>query len=126
MKTILILCGLLIVGALATWFFLARPRQDHYGNEFRGFPPAELGKLVEKPADYLRKEVRIAGTLSRQCPNPGCWFFLTDVGGKELKVEMGDTTPHLPARVGKTATVEGQLIRYGEGYEFIGTAVEFH
>jgi hypothetical protein len=124
MKIIFILCGLILAGA-AAWFFLARGHADHYGNAFRGLAPVELAQLVDKPADLLKKEVRIQGTVTRQCPSSGCWFFLKDAGGKELKVEMGDTTPRLPARVGKAATVEGQLILFGKEYEFIGTAVEF-
>lgn len=54
--------------------------------------------------------------------------FLTDPGdlkAQELKVEMGDTTPRLPSRLGKVAHVEGQLIKFGDGYEFIGVAVTF-
>jgi len=125
MKTIFVLCGLILAGAGA-WFFLSRSRTDHFGNEFRGYPSIELEKLVDSPKDHLKKELRIDGLLVRQCPSSGCWFFLKEPGGKELKVEMGDTTPKLPARVGKRATVEGQLIKYGEGYQFIGTAVEFH
>jgi hypothetical protein len=125
MKIILILCGLILAGA-AAWFFLARKHADHYGNAFRDLGTVELAQLVDKPGEFLKKELRIQGTLTRQCPSSGCWFFLKDAGGKELKVEMGDTTPRLPARLGKTATVEGQLILFGKEYEFVGTAVEFH
>lgn len=125
MKTILILCGLILAGA-ATWFMLARPRGDHHGNAFRGLAQVELAPMVDKPSDFLKKEVRIQGIVARQCPSSGCWFILREPGGKELKVEMGDTTPRLPARIGKSATVEGQLIQYGKEFEFIGTAVEFH
>jgi hypothetical protein len=126
MKTIFILCGLILVGALAALLFFTRPHPDRFGNEFRGFPSIELAPLVDKPVDHLKKEHRIEGTLTRQCPSTGCWFILNDGHGKELKVEMGDTTPRLPARIGKRATVEGQLIQFGKEYEFVGTAVEFH
>ncbi|HXX93107.1 MAG TPA: hypothetical protein VEN81_05705 [Planctomycetota bacterium] len=125
MKTIFILCGLCLAGGLA-WLLFGRARADHHGNDFRGLPAVPIVQLVDRPADHLKHEVRIEGTLSRQCPATGCWFFLKDASGKELKVEMAETTPKLPARVGKVATVEGQLIRFGEGYEFVGTAVEFH
>ena len=67
----------------------------------------------------------IEGVVVRQCPSTGCWFYLRDGAGKELKVEMGDTVPKLPARKGKGAAVEGRLIPYGERFEFVGTAVEF-
>lgn len=125
MKIIFILCGLILAGAVVV-FFVARPRTDHHGQPFRNLGTVGIAQLVDKPAEFLKKEVRIEGTITRQCPATGCWFILKDPAGKELKVEMGDTTPKLPARVGKTATVEGQLILFGKEYEFIGTAVEFH
>ena len=124
MKIIFALCALILAGALA-WFLLSSPHADHFGNAFRELPSAAIQDLVDKPAEYLKKDLRIEGALSRQCPSTGCWFFLKDAAGKELKVEMGDTTPKLPQRLGKSATVEGELIRFGDGYEFIGTAVEF-
>jgi len=124
MKTILALCGLILLGATAYLLF-ARSDRDHYGNEFRGYPAADLGAMAEHPERYFKKEATIRGTVARQCPSSGCWFFLRDAGNKELKVEMGDTTPKLPRRVGRTATVEGRLIPFGETIEFVGTAVEF-
>jgi hypothetical protein len=125
MKAILVVGALLLAGGGA-WLFLAHRGPDHHGQAFRGLGAVEIASLVEKPTDYLKKDVRIEGTLAKQCPSTGCWFYLREPGGKEIKVEMGDTTPELPARVGKKATVEGQLIRYGEEYQFIGNAVEFH
>ncbi len=125
MKTIFILCGLLLVAGAALFFFM-RPHTDHHGNDFRGYPAVDLAPLVDRPTEYLKKDVTLHGTLARQCPATGCWFYLRDAAGKEVKVEMGDTTPKLPQRVGKTATVEGRLIKFGETYEFVGTAVEFH
>lgn len=98
---------------------------DRYGKPFAGFPKAELAALVDKPAEHFRKDVRIEGVVSRQCPATGCWFYLRDAGGKVLKVEMGDTVPKLPPRVGRAAAVEGKLIPYGDRVEFVGVAVEF-
>ena len=123
---ILLIVGALILAGAAAWFFLGRPQADHHGQAFRGLERAEIAALVDKPADHLKKDLRIEGVLTRQCPATGCWFFLRGEGNKDLKVEMGDTTPKLPTRVGKRATVEGRLIKYGEGYEFVGVAVEFH
>jgi hypothetical protein len=68
--------------------------------------------------------VRVQGVVNEQCPVTGCWFYLKD-GDKKLKIEMGDTTPTLPKRVGKNAVVEGALVKSGDTYEFVGTAVEF-
>jgi hypothetical protein len=98
---------------------------DRHGKPFAGFPKAELAALMDKPADHFRKDLRIEGVVSRQCPATGCWFYLRDAGGRELKVEMGDTVPKLPPRKGKAAVVEGKLIPYGDRIEFVGVAVEF-
>jgi hypothetical protein len=81
----------------------------------------------------LKKPVRIEGIVPKQCPATGCWFYVRDPnapengGGSppEIKVEMGDTVQRIPRHVGKFAMVEGQLIKYGSGYQFIGVAVTF-
>ena len=124
MKVIFILCGVILLGA-AAFFVFAHSERDHYGNEFRGYPAADLGAMGDHPQEFLKRDLTIRGTITRQCPSSGCWFFLRDAGSKELKVEMGDTTPKLPQRIGRTATVEGRLISFGESFEFVGTAVEF-
>ena len=116
---------LVVLAAALAAFLLLRPRADHHGHAFREVPVVGLQELLARPADHLRKEVRIQGEIVRQCPSAGCWFFLKAPDGRELKVEAGDTLPELPQRVGRGAEVEGQLIPFGDGYEFIGTAVEF-
>ena len=128
MKTILILCAVVIVAAIALFAMKLQKSEDHFGKAFTGLPAAAIPAIVAKPDEHLGKPLSISGVLKRQCPSTGCWFFLTDPAdpkAQELKVEMGDTTPRLPARLGKRAQVEGQLIKYGEGYEFIGVAVTF-
>lgn len=93
-----------------------------------GLPAAAVSDLVKRPADFLGKPVSIHGKLVKQCPACGCWFFLADQADSKsptVKIEMGDTTPRLPRRVGQTAHVEGQMIKHGEEYEFIGVAVSF-
>jgi hypothetical protein len=112
--------GTLLLAALASC-----KKGDHYGAPFLGFPRAEISALVERPSEHYRKDLRIEGVVTRQCPATGCWFHLRDAAGKEVKVEMGDTVPRLPPRKGKGAAVEGRLIPYGDRIEFVGTAVEF-
>jgi len=124
MRTILIFCGLILAGVIA-WILVARPFADHYGPAFRGLGRVELGGLLDRPSDHLKKDVRTRGTVTTQCPGCGCWFFVKDARGRELRVEFGDTCPMLPIRRGRMATLEGQLIRFGEGYEFVATAAEF-
>ena len=124
MKISTVLVVALALGGAAYWAFAHKTgpgSADHHGNPFRGYPAVSIGDLP----GHLKQDVRIEGRITRQCPAAGCWFFLADKDGREVKVEMGDTTPKLPQSMGKTATVEGKLIPYGDSTEFIGTAVEF-
>lgn len=125
MRNIIIGSAILVVLGLAL-VLVWRSRPEHYGGEFKGLSPASIQALVEKPADFLKKEFKIEGKVMRQCPSSGCWFYLADSSSKEIKVEMSDAVAKLPTRVGKMATVEGQLIKFGDEYEFIGSGVEFH
>jgi hypothetical protein len=124
MKMILILCGAVLLagaGVLAWWLL----RVEHHGSPFGNAPAVSLQVLKEQPEQFVKKSARIKGKITRQCPAAGCWFFLDDGQGHQVKVEMSQTTPRLPRRIGKTAVVEGQLVKMGEEYEFTGTGVEF-
>ena len=121
MKIIYVVGGLILAAGAAIWIFGSKASPDHHGSPFRGYPAVSIRDL---PA-HMKEDVRIEGAITRQCPSAGCWFIVSDGAGKEIKVEMGDTTPTLPQRTGKKAVVEGRLIPYGDSTEFIGTAVEF-
>ena len=125
MKAIFIACGLILAGALAWLLWPGPAGGDHFGLPYQGLPAVGIRDLSEHPADFLKKDVRISGPVVRQCPAAGCWFFVRGEDGKEVKVEMGDTTPRLPQSMGMTATVEGRLIPFGNEHVFIGTGVEF-
>ncbi len=101
----------------ATW--------SHFGEPFTTAPLVEIGQLLDKPDDFQRKPVRVKGTIERQCPMAGCWFFINDGKGRSLKVELGDYLPKLPQNIGNTAEAEGELIKKGDKHEFIGTRVTF-
>ena len=119
------LAALAVAGAALAWF-LTRETADHHGAAFTpGVPAVSVNDLVAKPEAALGRDLRVSGRITRQCPQTGCWFFLRSDTGAEIKVEMTDYTPQLPQRVGDDATVEGRLIRFGEGWEFIGKSVEF-
>jgi hypothetical protein len=129
MKNNLIISSLLLALGITLVACKGSKRDEHFGQPFTGLPTAAIPEVVTKPESFLGKKISIQGVLKRQCPATGCWFFLTDPSdpkAQEVKVEMGDTTPQLPARIGQEAKVEGQLIKFGEGYEFIGVAVSFN
>jgi hypothetical protein len=128
MKAILTLCSVIVVAAIAVLVWKFGKHEDHHGKSFSGLPSVAISEIVAKPDTFLGKQVSIRGILKRQCPATGCWFNLSDPAdpkARDLKVEMGDTTPRLPKRLGRLAHVEGQIIKYGDDYEFIGVAVTF-
>ena len=97
----------------------------HFGEPLTQAPLVEIGQLLDKPDDFQRKPVRVKGTIERQCPMAGCWFFINDGKGRSLKVELGDYLPKLPQNIGNTAEAEGEWIKKGDTHEFIGTRVTF-
>lgn len=133
MKKIIIASGLAVALVIGGAVMFSNQREDHFGLTFVGSPTVSVADLVTQPTEFLKKPVRIKGVVARQCPATGCWFYLSDPSQsgakdappKEIKVEMGDTVPKIPRHVGKFAAVEGQLIKYGDGYQFIGVAVTF-
>lgn len=116
----------LTLGLLAGCNRRAAPAGAHFGEPFSDAPRVGIAALLATPDAFHRQSVRVAGTIERQCPASGCWFFLREPdGGPSLKIELGDYLPKLPQNVGNRAEVEGELIRKGERYEFIGTRVTF-
>ncbi|MBM4163111.1 MAG: DUF4920 domain-containing protein [Lentisphaerae bacterium] len=97
----------------------------HFGEPFTSAPVVTIAQLLETPEAFQRKPVRVQGTIERQCPMAGCWFFIHDGQGRSIKVELGDYLPKLPQNIGNIAEAEGELIKKGAAYEFIGTRVTF-
>ena len=100
-------------------------KETHFGEPFTQAPQVAIAQLLEAPDAYRRKPVRVTGTIERQCPAAGCWFFIRDGQGRSLKVELGDYFEKLPQNLGNEAEAEGEWIRQGEGHAFIGTRVTF-
>ena len=122
MRTILVLCALsLVIGAVLIWHLVSLPNQ--YG-AFTGVPKADVADLIERPNDFLHKTVAIEGTVRKQCTTMGCYFFFLS-GEKVLRVDLEQITMVAPRRNGHTARVEGQIVPYGDGYQFVASAVEF-
>lgn len=124
MKIILIGCALIVIG-IAGFVFWQSQKPDVFGAPLQGMPKMEIARIAEKPEDHLNMDMRVEGKISRQCPVTGCWFYLKDSGGNELRVELGQVAPKLPPRVGRTAIVEGRLLKMADHYELVGNGVEF-
>lgn len=70
-----------------------------------------IADLVDKPADYLGKTVRVDGVVTGVCERRGCWIQVTDptaAKGIRLKVDDGEIVFPMAA-MGKKASAEGVL-----------------
>lgn len=123
MKTILALCGVILVAGSVAIYRATRPKLV-YGT-FVGAPHAKVAELAAQPKKNLGKTWAIEGTITKQCTSMGCFFFFVD-GDKELRVDLAEIAMHAPKnRNGKPARAEGQMVPYGDGYQFWASAVEF-
>ena len=98
---------------------------EHYGEPFTQAPTVTISQLQATPEAFSHQAVRVKGKIERQCPVAGCWFFINDGQGHSIKVELGDYLEKLPQKFGHMAEVEGEWIKKGAAYEFIGTRVTF-
>jgi hypothetical protein len=123
MKTILTICALtLVAGALLAWHATRLP--SRFGS-FTGAPHAKVADLVERPKEFLHHTVAIEGQVREQCTAMGCFFsFLS--GKKTLRVDLQEIAMNAPRRNGHVARVEGQVVPYGDGFQFLASAVEFN
>lgn len=122
MRTILAICALsLVVGSVLVWRTLRLP--THYG-VLTGAPKVEVADLINRPKDFLHKTVALEGEVRNQCTTMGCYFFFFS-GKQMLRVELAEIAMNAPRRNGRPARVEGQVVPYGDGYQFLASAVEF-
>jgi hypothetical protein len=122
MKTILILSVVLLIAVpVVLWRGFRMP--DEFG-EFTGAPKASVSDLIDEPARFLHKTVTIEGEVRNQCTTMGCYFFFLS-GDKMLRVDLASIAMNAPRRNGHVARVEGQIMPYGDGYQFIASAVQF-
>ena len=122
MKMILAVTGLsLVLGGASLWNAFRTPTT--FG-AFVEAPTVEVSALLERPKEFLSKTVAIEGRVTEQCKAMGCFFAIPAKQGK-LRVDLQDIAMTAPRHEGGQARVEGQLVPYGDGYQFYATAVEF-
>jgi hypothetical protein len=122
MKTILTICAVtLVLGAVLVWRVVRMPNQ--FGR-FTEAPAANVADLIDRPKDFLHKTIAIEGTIREQCTAMGCFFFFFS-GKNMLRIDLQDIAMNAPRRNGHTARVEGQIVPYDHGYQFLASAVEF-
>ncbi len=122
MKTILTLCAVILVAGAALLY--RHTRLPNSFGEFTDAPAAGVVDLVDRPKNYLKKTVAVAGEVREQCTSMGCFFFFHE-GDKILRVDLQEVAMNAPRKNGHRARVEGRMVPYGDGYQFYASAVRF-
>ena len=125
MKRILVLCA--IIGlSLALWLGYSVKSPSHFGAAFAaGIPEVKMNAAYGEPEKFMNGPVVMQGKITRQCPSSGCWFYLDDASGRQVKIELGHLGLKFPQWVGKNAKVEGRLLQNKDELELVGTGAEF-
>lgn len=124
MKNIMMISiSLLVLGTIG--LFLTMRSAESYGDPFKAGPATALRDIVDNPDRFLTSDVRTVGRIVRQCPSSGCWFFLDDGMGRQVRVELGHLGMKFPQHIGGMAEVEGRLTRDGKNLELVGNGVRF-
>ncbi|HOY65930.1 MAG TPA: hypothetical protein PLP29_03525 [Candidatus Ozemobacteraceae bacterium] len=124
MKTIVLIALSVLVLCGAGLYVLLSPAEV-YGEPFKIRSLTSLREIVGQPDRYLTADLRTSGRIVRQCPSSGCWFFLDDGSGGQVRVELGHLGMKFPQHVGGTAIVEGRLMKDASGLELVGNGVRF-
>lgn len=123
MKKILLLC--LVVSAAISVYLSQKIASEHFGPEFKGATSVPIESALMPDQALQEKEISLTGTITRQCPSSGCWFFIKDESGNQIKVELGHMGMKFPMRIGQKASVEGRLLQKSDGWQLIGNGVTF-
>jgi len=124
MKNILI-TSLIVAGIAAIMLLQQTTGKDHYGAEFKGLSILDIKSASSADESLAGREIALQGKINRQCPSSGCWFFIDDGAGNQIRVELGHLGMKFPQRMGQQALVEGRLSKTSEGWQLIGNGVTF-
>jgi hypothetical protein len=105
--------SMLLVGLSAT-AFAQRPETFGAGVSLEDTTP--LVRVIERPADFEGKTVRVEGTVTAVCMHMGCWMALSDTvsGSRTLMIKVDDGVIVFPPRAkGRRAVAEGVVQRVG-------------
>jgi hypothetical protein len=101
---------------------------DSYGTGVSLTEPTDIGRILERPADFEGRTVRVEGTVSAVCTHMGCWMSLVPDGAKAdsallIKVDDGVIVFPVTAK-GRRAAAQGVVQRVGGDPEGQSAAAE--
>ena len=83
----------------------------HAGAPFSEAVSVSLTQLLDKPADFVGKKVRVRGNVSAMCTHRRGWFAVVadDKSGRSLRVITAPVFLVPQGSIGKTAEAEGTV-----------------
>jgi hypothetical protein len=102
---------------------LSEPQKYGAGVSIEAVTP--LNAIIEKPAEFAGKTVRVEGTVTAVCTHEGCWMTLapegqTDAPTLRLKVDDGVIVFPVTA-IGKKAVAQGVVEQAGTSWQIEAT-----
>ena len=80
-----------------------------------------LAQLIDKPADFEGKTVRVEGVVTAVCMHMGCWMALTPEKGADAKTMLVKVDDGVivfpPSAKGRRAVAQGVIERIGGSRE---------
>lgn len=108
----------LALGIAVAFVFAGHAQQPQtFGDGVSLTESTPLAKLIEQPAEFEGKTVRVEGTVQAVCQHMGCWMaFAADnaPNGKTLFVKVDDGVIVFPVSAkGRRAVAQGVIQRIG-------------
>ncbi|MGE3512051.1 MAG: DUF4920 domain-containing protein [Vicinamibacterales bacterium] len=108
-------CALATILALVSVVQTQQPQAFGAGVSLTDSTP--IARLLDKPADFEGRTVRVEGTVQAVCAHMGCWMaFAPDStpNGRTLLVKVDDGVIVFPVRAkGRRAVAQGVIQRIG-------------
>lgn len=98
----------IIASAMLVFLALTGCSAEKYGFDISKNAPVVKVKDIYLDMRFLGKDVTLEGKISSQCGDNGCWFVLQDDTG-QIFINLGPGNITFPPRLGKQATVTGQV-----------------
>lgn len=101
---------------------------DTYGAGVSLADTTPIAKVIDRPADFEGKTVRVDGTVTAVCTMMGCWMALAppdQAKGSTLMIKVDDGVIVFPVSAkGRRATAQGVIERVGGDHESREAAAE--
>jgi Domain of unknown function (DUF4920) len=101
---------------------------DTYGAGVSLAETTPIARVIDRPADFEGKTVRVDGTVTAVCTMMGCWMALAppdQAKGSTLMIKVDDGVIVFPVSAkGRRATAQGVIERVGGDHESREAAAE--